>query len=263
LARLRSGQTVFGCAIQCYRSSEIPRALAAAGFDYLFIDMEHGGFDLETVQDMIEAAVRADITPLVRVGELLYSLVARLLDVGAQGIILPRVEDPAELAQAVRWMRFPPRGARGFGVLPPLLDFERHSFPEIMDFLDRNTMSVVQFETAAALERAEQLLAIEGVDVAMIGPSDLSIALGVPGDVSHPSLVRAVERFIGQCQRHGVAPGIHCRDLAQALEWARRGMRLVGAGGEHTLLLERARQVAAALRQAVQPAGLEAPSRMR
>ncbi len=263
LARLRDGQTVFGCAVQCYRSSEIPKALAAAGFDYLFIDMEHGGFDLETVQDMIEAAVRAGITPLVRVGELLYSLVARLLDVGAQGIILPRVEDPAELARALRWMRFPPRGSRGFGVLPPLLDFERHSFAEIMDFLDRNTMSVAQFETAAALERADELLAAEGLDVAMIGPSDLSIALGVPGDFSHPKLVGAVERFMGQCRRHGVVPGIHCRDLDQALEWVRRGMRLVGAGGEHALLLERARRVADALRQAVQPAGLEAPSKMR
>src|SRR3954469_17408758 len=90
--RLLLGETVFGCALQCYRSSEIPRALAAAGFDWFFIDMEHGGFDLETAQDLVAAGVSAQITPLVRVAELQYSLVARLLDIGAQGIILPRVE---------------------------------------------------------------------------------------------------------------------------------------------------------------------------
>ncbi len=251
LERLRRGQTVFGCALQCYRSAEVPKALAAAGFDYLFIDLEHGGFDLETVQDMVEAAVRAGITPLVRVGELLYSLVARLLDVGGQGIILPRVEDPCLLRSALSWMKFPPEGRRGFGVLPPVVDFEQHPFEAVMDHLNRNTMAVVQFETTAALERAEELLGVEGIDVAMVGPSDLSIALGVPGQFSHPALVSAVRQFIGQCERFGVAPGIHCRDLEQARFWVREGMRFVGAGGEHRLLLERAVEVAGQLRDAL------------
>src|SRR5689334_14599695 len=107
---LRRGETAFGCAIQAYRSPEVARALGAAGFDYTFIDMEHGGFDFETVQDMIAAAAQSGITPVVRVGELLYSLVSRLLDVGAQGIVLPRVEDPVLLADALSWMKYPPHG---------------------------------------------------------------------------------------------------------------------------------------------------------
>src|SRR3712207_9170608 len=92
--KLSRGEVALGCGVQAYRSSEIPRTFAAAGFDYAFIDMEHGAFDLETVQDMIRASLDNNITPIVRVGELLYSLVCRLLDSGAQGIILPRVEDP-------------------------------------------------------------------------------------------------------------------------------------------------------------------------
>src|SRR3974377_1816565 len=111
--RLTKGETVFGCGLQVYRSAEIPKAFAVAGFDYVFIDMEHGSYDLETVQDMIAASNGAGITPIGRVAELLYSLVARLLDAGAQGIILPRVEDPAPLAEALSWMRFPPLGERG------------------------------------------------------------------------------------------------------------------------------------------------------
>jgi len=261
LEKLRRGETVFGCAIQCYRSPMVVKTLAAAGFDYVFIDLEHGAFDVETVQDMVEAAVAAGITPLVRVGELLYSLVARALDVGAQGIVLPRVEDPALLATALQWMRFPPEGCRGFGVLPPLVDFAQKPMAAIMEHMNRNTMAVVQFETVTALERAEELLGVKGVEVAMIGPADLSVSLGCPGEFTAPQLVRAVERFIGQCERAGVIPGIHCRDAAQAEYWALQGMRLVGAGGEHRLLLERACQVVGALRLAVRQAPCETAER--
>src|SRR5580698_4995951 len=168
--RLSRGETVFGSGLQVYRSTEIPRAFAAAGFDYVFIDMEHGSFDLETVQDMIKVALDNGITPIVRVCELLYSLVCRLLDAGAQGIILPRVEDPKILEQALGWMRFPPVGTRGYGVNPTMVSYEAHSFPEIIEHHNRETVSVVQFETVNAMERADELLSVRGLDIVMVGP---------------------------------------------------------------------------------------------
>lgn len=254
LSRLRADQTVFGCAMQFYRSTEIPRAFAAAGFDFVFLDMEHSGFGLETAQDMIAAAAQAGITPLVRTCELAYSQVARYLDVGAQGIIFPRVDDPRLLCEAVSWTKYPPQGKRGFGFLPPLLDYQQLSMEEITAELNQSTMVVVQFETRRALEMADELLSVPGVDVAMVGPSDLSISLGVAGQMEHPELVGAVERLMERCAARGVAPGIHCRDAAGALFWAGRGMRFVGAGGEHAMLLEKARETLARLvktRQAV------------
>src|ERR1051326_3575366 len=183
--RLSRGETVFGCGLQVYRSAEIPRAFAAAGFDYVFIDMEHGAFDLETVQDMIRSSNDTGVTPIVRVGELLYSLVARLLDSGAQGIILPRVEDPELLREALSWMRFPPAGRRGYGVNPTMIGYENRSFQEIIEHQNRNTLAVVQFETVRAVERAEELLATPGLDIIMVGPADLSISLGIPGQFEH------------------------------------------------------------------------------
>jgi len=213
--------------------------------------MEHGGFDLETAQDMIATAVAAGITPLVRVAELQYALVARLLDVGAQGIVLPRVEDPEILAEALSWMRYPPEGKRGFGVLPPVLDYEQQSMDAIMSHLNAHTAAIVQFETRTALDRADQLLALPGVHIAMIGPADLSVSLGVPGQFDHPELVRAIEGFVAKCNHYGVIPGIHCRNAALALPWAGRGMRFIGAGSEQGMLIERARQVTAELRSAV------------
>ena len=251
LKRLQEGHPVFGCAIQQYRSAEIPRSFAAAGFDYVFIDAEHGGFGLETIQNMINSAVQSGITPIVRVADLQYSLVARCLDLGAQGIILPRVESPELLVHAISWTRFPPLGKRGFGIMAPQLDYETPSVDKIIKQLNQNTMVVVQFETRLAMERMDDLLSVEGVDVAMVGPTDLTISLGVPGEFNHPQLVETITRFIGACQTHRVIPGIHCRDVAQARKWLERGMRFVGAGGEHGLLLQKASEAVRELKSAV------------
>ncbi|HUB77612.1 MAG TPA: aldolase/citrate lyase family protein [Bryobacteraceae bacterium] len=252
--RLAKGDTVFGCGLQVYRSPEICRAFAAAGFDYVFIDMEHGAYNLETVQDMIKVSLDNGITPIVRVAELLYSLVCRLLDAGAQGIILPRVEDAKVMEQALAWMRFPPVGVRGYGVNPTMVGYQARTFPEIIEHLNRNTLAVVQFETVNAMERADELLSVRGLDIVMVGPADLSISLGVPGQFEHPLLVSTVERLIEKCVAHGVVPGIQTRSTAMAKFWAERGMRFVGAGAEHGLLLEKARETVAAL-QASKTAG--------
>jgi len=251
--KLARGETVFGCGLQVYRSAEIPRAFAAAGFDYVFIDMEHGAFNLETVQDMIRASLDAGITPIVRVAELLYSLVARLLDAGAEGIILPRVEDRRALADALSWLRFPPLGKRGYGVNTTMTGYRAHTFAEIIEHRNRNTLAVVQFETVTAMERADELLSLPGLDVVMVGPADLSIALGIPGEFEHPLLISTVKELIEKCRRHGVVPGIQTRSVAMAKAWAERGMRFVGAGAEHGLLLEKAKESVTALRAAGTP----------
>ena len=248
--RLVKGETVFGCGLQVYRAPEIPRAFAATGFDYVFIDMEHGSFNLETVHDMILSSRLAGITPIVRVGEVQYTLCARLLDQGAQGIILPRVEDPKMLELALSWLRFPPMGIRGFGINPTMNDYEVRSMPEVIEHQNRETLAVVQFETLRAVEAADELLSLPGFDVMMVGPADLSIALGIPGQFDHPKLIDTVDGLIAKCKAHGVVPGIQTRGTAMAKQWADRGMRFVGVAAEHVFLIEKCREALATLRPA-------------
>ncbi len=250
-SRLRNNEVVFGVALQQYRSTEIPRLLAAVGFDYLFIDSEHGGFSLETVQDLVVASNQSGITPFVRVGEMLYSHVTRVLDVGAQGIIFPRVECASRLREAISWMKYPPHGTRGFGFMAPQLDYKLYSMPQIMEQLNAQTMVIVQFETALSIERCDELLTVPGIDVAMVGPTDLSISLGVPGEFDHPKILEAINVFVAACERHRVVPGIHCRDYDMALPWLRRGMRFLGCGSEHGMMLARARDTMAEIRTAM------------
>jgi 2-dehydro-3-deoxyglucarate aldolase/4-hydroxy-2-oxoheptanedioate aldolase len=229
------------------RSAEIPRLLAAAGFDWAFIDTEHGNFDLETVNDVCRVARLAGLCPVVRVADLQYSLVARALDSGALGIIFPRMEDPKLLETALSWTKFPPAGVRGYGLVSCQTDYEPQAFTDIIEHVNENTLTVLQIESARAVEAREEILSVPGIDAVMIGPSDLSISLGVPGDFQHPKVVEAMEAIRDTCERKGIAPGTQTRSVPQAKFWKERGMRFLGCGSDIGFLFDKAKETANAL----------------
>jgi 2-keto-3-deoxy-L-rhamnonate aldolase RhmA len=245
---LKEGKLQAGCSFGGLRSPEVARILAAAGFNWTYVDSEHGPFDLETMQDICRAATGAGLMPIVRVSDLQYSLVARALDNGAQGIIFPRVEDPELLAKAISWTKFPPMGVRGFGLTPSHVGYEKATIPQIIEHQNANVMVVLQIETKLAVERRDELLAVPGIDAIMIGPADLSISLGVPGEFDHPKMIETIELVKESCLKHGVAPGIHLRALPLAKFWKERGMKFLSCGAETGFMLETATAVATALK---------------
>lgn len=244
---LREGKVQLGTSFSQFRSPEIAKILAAAGFQWAYLDTEHGGFDLETVQDICRVANMVGLCPIVRVADLQYSLIARSLDCGAMGIIFPRVESPELLATAISWMKYPPLGVRGFGLTPAHVDFEPVTVGQIAEHMNENIMVVLQIETKLAVDRRDELLSVPGVDAVMMGPVDLSISLGVPGDFQHPKMVEAMEMVRDSCLRHGVAPGTQTRNPALAKFWKERGMLFLGCGNEIIMLYERAKEIVAAL----------------
>jgi 2-keto-3-deoxy-L-rhamnonate aldolase RhmA len=245
---LKEGKLQIGCSFSQLRSPEAVKVLAAAGIQWSFIDGEHGGFNLETLQDLCGTAVRVGLCPIVRVGELQYTLVARALDCGAQGVLFPRVESPELLARAVSWTRFPPVGVRGYGLTAPHVEYEKASVAQIIEHLNQHTMVALQIETKLAVERREELLSVPGIDAVMIGPADLSISLGVAGEFDHPKLVEAMEQVRDSCIKHGIAPGTHTRTLAMAKFWKERGMRFLSCSGEIAFMLDKASETVLALR---------------
>lgn len=244
---LAEGRVQLGTNFGQLRSPEVARILAAAGFHWAFLDAEHGGFDLETVQDICRAAVPAGLAPIVRVADLQYSLVARALDCGAQGIIFPRVESPELLEKAVSWCRFPPLGVRGFGLTAYHFDFEPVTMSQMIEHVNANTLVVLQIETARAVQAREELLAVPGIDAVMMGPADLSISLAVPGEFQHPKIVEAMEAVRDTCRRRRIAPGTQTRTLELARFWRERGMLFLGCNSEVGMLFERAGELAGQL----------------
>ncbi|HEX4230937.1 MAG TPA: aldolase/citrate lyase family protein [Bryobacteraceae bacterium] len=245
---LKAGKWQFGVGLSQLRSPEIPRLLAAAGFDFGFIDTEHGGFDLETVQDLCRVASFCGLAPIVRVADMQYPLVARTLDCGAEGVIFPRVESPEVLAKAVAWTRFPPEGVRGYGLGGAQLGYGTPTFAEAIAHANANTLVVLQIETVRAVEAREELLSVPGIDAVLIGPADLSISLGIPGDMRSPRLVEAIEQIRESCLQHGVAPGAHFRSPDLVKFWKERGLLFLSCGNEISFLYERASEVARQLR---------------
>jgi 2-dehydro-3-deoxyglucarate aldolase/4-hydroxy-2-oxoheptanedioate aldolase len=245
---LREGRMQLGCGFQQLRSQDVVRILAKAGFDWAFLDAEHGGFDQETLQDLCRIARYVGLSPVVRVADLQYDLIARALDCGGEGIIFPRVEDPELLARAVSMTKFPPLGERGCGITPLHLDFEAASPRQFMDHFNEHTLVVMQIETQRALDAREELLSVPHIDAVMVGPLDLSINLGVPGEFLHPKMIDAVEKIIASCQAHGVAPGTQTRFIQQAQFWKERGCTFLGCGSETGFMFEKAKEVAAVLK---------------
>ncbi|WP_321476025.1 aldolase/citrate lyase family protein [uncultured Paludibaculum sp.] len=245
---LKEGRLQLGTAFAQLRSQDVARILAAAGFDWAFLDGEHGGFDQETLQDLCRIAVKVGLSPIVRVAELQYSLVARALDCGAEGVIFPRVEDPALLEKAVSWTKFPPVGMRGMGLTTMSFDFEPVTIPQMMEHLNREQMVVLQIETVKAFEARDELLSVPNIDAVMIGPVDLTISLGVPGEFEHPKMLATVEKIVESCIAHGVAPGAQARNLPLAQRWKQMGMLFVGCSSETAMLYERGREITTTLR---------------
>ncbi len=240
---LKEGKVQYGTNFGQFRSQDVLRILAQAGFHWAFVDCEHGGFDLETVQDLCRIAPTYNFAPILRVADLQYSLVARYLDVGAQGIIFPRVESPELLERAVSWCKFPPVGIRGFGLNAFHFDHQALSMPEMIDNLNEHTMVVLQIETKKALDAREELLSVPGIDAVMIGPADLSISLGVPGEFQSPLVVDAMEAIKESCNKRGIAPGTQTRTLKMAHFWQDRGMRFLGCSSDTGMLYDRAKEL--------------------
>jgi len=240
---LKEGKVQYGTNFGQFRSQDVLRIFAQAGFHWAFVDCEHGGFDLETVQDLCRIAPSFNFAPILRVADLQYSLVARSLDVGAQGIIFPRVESPELLERAVSWCKFPPVGIRGFGLNAFHFNHEQLSMPEMIDHLNEHTMVVLQIETKKALDAREELLSVPGIDAVMIGPADLSISLGVPGEFQSPLVVDAMEAIKESCNKRGIAPGTQTRTLKMARFWKERGMRFLGCSSDTGMLYDRAKEL--------------------
>ncbi len=248
MAALKAGQVQYGCGYGQLRQQEVINALAKAGFTWAFIDMEHGGFDFETVQDLCRIGRQAGLSPIVRVADLQYSLIARSLDVGAEGIMLPRVEDPALLEKAISWTKFPPLGIRGYGITPTNIDYEAATMPAVIDHVNRNTMVVFQIETVKALEARDELISVKGVDAVMVGPADLSISLGNPGDFMNPKQVDAMEKIRDTCSKYKVIPGTQTRTIELASFWKKNGMLLLGCSNETSMLFDRATEIIKSLK---------------
>jgi 2-keto-3-deoxy-L-rhamnonate aldolase RhmA len=224
---LQRGETVIGTMIGEVRNPEIAQILKLVGFDFFFIDMEHGMFNMETVADIIHAARLVDIAPFVRVPNLEYHLICRPLDAGAQGEMVPRVDTVDDVRKMVRYMKYPPMGERGCALGRGHTDYKAEKVADYIQWANQENLVIVQIESQMAIDQIEEMVSVPGVDVALIGPNDLSISLGIPGQQTDPKEIEAIDKMVAACTKHGVASGIHLPNVDQLKGWMAKGMRFI------------------------------------
>jgi 2-dehydro-3-deoxyglucarate aldolase/4-hydroxy-2-oxoheptanedioate aldolase len=230
------------------RNPEVAHILAAAGMDFLMVDTEHSSVGVESTQNIMRSARSAGLVPLARVTQNQYPFIARTLDIGAMGIMVPRVDTAEEARNVVQCAKYRPLGERGFGARGVVTDYEPRSVREIVEWWNEHTLIIVQIESGTAIENLDAITRVPGVDIALIGPNDLSVSLGVPGEFTHPRFVEAVERTFDACLRNGVSPAIHIGDVEAIKRYRDMGMRFLMVGSESRLLMSAA---ADAVRQLV------------
>lgn len=235
--KLARDEVVASMTVRLVRSIEIARIAKTAGFDTLYVDLEHASFSLETTSQICIAALEAGIAPFVRVPGV--ADIQRVLDGGALGVIVPHVGSAADARAAVKAAKFPPLGERSAAGPLPHLHYRAFAAAEANAALDAATMVIVQFESAQALERAEEIVAIDGVDMVLIGVNDMLADWGLPGQYDHPRVREAYARTIAACRKHGKHAGVG--GLATrpdlAAEFVRMGARYVSTGTDLSFLL--------------------------
>jgi len=226
--RLAAGGTAFGVFFFELSTSGSPRLAEAAGADFAFWDMEHTGWTTETVRSLMAAARLSSFWPMVRVPRAEYHLIATALDAGAMGVMVPMVESREQARLVVESVKYPPEGRRGFGAVYP--DQTPAGPGAWMEASNRETLVVCQIETAAGVEHAEEIVGVEGVDVAWVGHFDLTASLGIPGEFEHPRYVEAIDELLTVCARHGKPLGIMVTAAEQGTAALGRGFRMIAFG---------------------------------
>jgi 4-hydroxy-2-oxoheptanedioate aldolase len=210
------------------RDSLVAETLASAGPDYVCIDLQHGASEFANLVEMLQAVQAGGSTAVVRVPENSLALINKALDAGASGIIIPLVDDAEGTRRAVEACRFPPRGQRSFG------PFRASLSGRIKEPADAEDVACIpMIETARGLAQVEEIAAVDGVSAIYVGPSDLSIALGLPpGSVDEPTFVEALARIRRAAVDGGVVAGIHTQDGDRAAQYLAQGFGMVTAAAD-------------------------------
>ncbi len=207
--KLKQKEVLVGVMIRISRDPAVMPVLRNAGMDMALIDMEHSSLSIAVVSDLIQAANAVGLGSIVRVPEITKGWVSRVLDLGASGILAPMVSSVREAETLVRYAKYPPYGARSIATMTGHTDYASASTPEVMKWANENVLAIAQIESKEGVSAVDEIAAIEGIDALLVGPNDLSVSLGIGGDVSNPQIKDSIGKMIHACKKHGKIAGAH------------------------------------------------------
>ena len=247
--RMMAGEMALGFGLHHLRSTAAPMLARAGAHDYLFIDMEHGAFTMQEATQICIASLLAGIPPLVRVCAGALDEATRLLDNGAMGIVVPHVDTAEQARHVADAFLYPPVGHRSWGGPPPIYSYQPPHVSEAQAAINAEILTVAMIESPLAVENANAIAAIPGIDVLLIGSFDLTAELGISGQMAHPKLAAAYETVGAACRRHGKVLGMGgINDDENARRYIGMGARFIGTGSDHSYIVAASTERAAFFR---------------
>ncbi|MFO7824129.1 MAG: aldolase/citrate lyase family protein [Cyclobacterium sp.] len=245
--RLKSGETLIGCWLNL-GSSITAEIVGLSGFDWVLIDLEHGAGEPKDLLHQLQALEHTRAAAIVRVESHQKERIHRVLDLGAEGVMCPRVYSAEEANTAVRGMHYPPKGIRGVAKMVRATGFGK-AFDQYKSGTSESILGIIQIETVEALEELDQIANTSGVDVLFIGPADLTVALGIDGDLNHPLFLEAVDRIVKAAKKASKAVGILIFDPEDFKKYQEMGIQLIACGSDATFVASGARELHGKLSQ--------------
>ena len=252
--KLREGGLVLGFGVHHLRTIATPLLAAAADHDFLFIDMEHGAFSVQEATQLCIASLTTGITPIVRVCAGALDEGTRLLDNGAMGIVVPHVDTPAQAKRVADAFHYPPAGPRSWGGPAALYLYQTPDMRDAQAAINTEILTTVMIESQEAVINADAIAAIDGIDVLLIGSSDLTSELGVAGQMNHQKLIDAYQAVGDACRRHGKVMGMGgINGDADSARYIGMGSRFITTGSDHGYAVAGATARASVLRGLAKP----------
>ena len=233
---LKSGNLMIGTMISEIRNPNLAYMLGRCGFDFFILDNEHGSYSPETISDIIAAARGAGVATIVRIPEIRRETILKPLDCGAAGLLVPQVNTARQVEEIMTHAKYPPTGNRGVALCRAHSSYTRPKAEEYLARANESVFIAVQAESPEAITNIESIATAPGVDAIFVGPSDLSVGLGIPGQISHPKEIESIDKVLNACQKNNVIPGIHMSDLKMLKSWIEKGMRFISYSSDVDLL---------------------------
>src|SRR5262249_25867134 len=247
--KIRAGELTLGLGVHHLRGSAVPMLAKAAGYDWLFIDAEHGTISTQEISQICIAALANGVAPIVRICAGALDEGTRALDNGALGVVVPHVDTVEQARGLVAAFRFPPVGHRSTGGPPAQFGYRPPASVEAQKILNAEILIIPMLETPRAVENAEKIAAIEGIDALLIGTNDLALEMGIAGQVGNERISAAYQTVAEACRRHNKVLGMGgVYDEEVATRYIGMGARMILAGNDHSLLMEAATRRAQFLR---------------
>lgn len=245
---VKSGGTSIGTMMFEFNTTGVARIAANAGAEFAIYDMEHTGWNEETIRMLVATTPRQKLIPMVRIPTTQYHFVSRVLDMGAMGIMAPMVESAEETRLLVRSAKYPPIGRRGAAFSIAHDDYRNDPIADTVKSANEETLLIVQVETATGLENLEEIAAVPEIDVLWIGLYDLTSSLGIPGQMQHPLIQSAIDRVLAACKKFNKVPAVLVTSVEEGKAQIARGFRFIGFGGDVWIYQTALRQGLEALR---------------